>query len=168
MTDHDETSDTQLHDELTAYLDGELDAESVRRVEERLARDADYRLELRRLERAWNMLDRLPRASVDEIFTKTTIEMVAVAAVEDAAAVQEVVPRRRRRQRLVAGVAALAAGVVGFFLGHALWPDPNRQLLKDLPLLEQFELYYQADNIEFLHMLNDDGLFAEGDADHAG
>ena len=37
----------EVADELTAYLDGELDAEAVRRVEERLARDAEYRGQLR-------------------------------------------------------------------------------------------------------------------------
>ena len=68
-----------VEEELSAYLDGELDAESVRKVERRLARDGSYQLELQRLERAWRLLDDLPRATVDESFTKSTIEMVAVA-----------------------------------------------------------------------------------------
>src|SRR6187399_1624604 len=89
----------ELEEELTAYLDGELDAAGVRRVEERLARDAAYHGQLQKLERTWGLLDRLPRASVGEDFTKTTLEMVAVSAAADAAAVQSNVPRVRRRQR---------------------------------------------------------------------
>ena len=165
-TPENESSAVELHDELTAYLDGELDPESVRRVEDRLARDAEYRDELHRLERTWNLLDRLPRATVSDEFTKTTIEMVAVAAGEDAEAVQHVVPRRGRG-RLYSALAALAAGVAGFFIGHSLWPDPNRQLLEDLNVIQNFDQYYQADNIEFLRLLDSQGLFADPEGDHA-
>ena len=166
MSEH-ESSDPQLHDELTAYLDGELDAESVRRVEERLARDTAYQAELQQLERAWDLLDRLPRSSVSETFTKTTIEMVAVAASNDAAMVQRAWPRRRLPQ-LLGALGAVAAGLAGFVVGHFLWPNPNEQLLQDLPVLEHFDLYYQVDNIDFLRMLDSEGLFAEAESDHAG
>jgi anti-sigma-K factor RskA len=162
-----ESKDPQQYDELTAYLDGELDAESARRVEERLARDAGYQAELQRLERAWDLLDRLPRAAVSESFTKTTIEMVAVAASQDARSAQQVWPRRHRQQ-LLGAFGAVAAGLAGFLVGHFLWPNPNEQLLKDLPVLENFDLYYQADNIDFLRLLDSEGLFAEAENDHAG
>ncbi len=166
MIEH-ESKDPLLHDELTAYLDGELDAASVRRVEERLARDAAYQAELQQLERAWDLLDRLPRALVSEAFTKTTIEMVAVAASEDAQTVRQVWPRRHRQQ-LLGTLGAVAAGLTGFAIGHFLWPNPNEQLLKDLPVIEHFDLYYQADNIDFLRLLDSEGLFAEAENDHAG
>ena len=168
MTQREPTQTDLLQEELTAYLDGELDADSVRRVEERLARDAAYQAELRRLERAWGLLDRLPRATVDDDFAKTTIEMVAVAASEDALAVLAEQPRRRRRQRLLGAAGMLAAALVGFLIGTRIWTDPNQELLRDLPVLQNFELYYQADNIQFLKMLEDEGLFVEGDSDHAG
>ena len=83
MTNH-ESAQPEIDDELTAYLDGELDAASVRRVEERLARDTAYRGQLQKLERTWDLLDRLPRADVGEKFTKSTLEMVAVAAAKEA------------------------------------------------------------------------------------
>ncbi len=158
----------ELHDELTAYLDGELDSEAVRRVEDRLARDADYRRELQRMQRAWDLLDGLPRATVNESFTNSTLEMVAVAAAQDAQAVQARVPYRRRLRQGASVAAAAAAIAMGFVLGHWLWPSTNEQLLRDLPVLQHFELYYQADNIDFLHQLDREGLFAEGDATHGG
>ena len=164
----DESKPDQVHEELSAYLDGELDPQSVRQVEQRLARDATFRAELQRLERAWDLLDRLPRASVPDSFTKTTIEMVAVDAAKEVQAIEQDLPRRRRRGRIVGSAAMLAAVFVGFAIGHWAWPDPNRQLLEDLKVLQNFEYYYQADDIEFLQMLEREGLFAQEDADHAG
>ena len=164
---HHDSSQQELQDELTAYLDGELDAESVRRVEERLARDPAYRRELNQLERAWNMLDRLPRASVDENFTKTTIEMVALSASREAEAIARELPRRRRRQRIVAAITMGAALLVGFVIGTQLWGDPNEQLLEDLGVLENLDLYYQVDEIEFLRLLGERGSLNEADSDDA-
>lgn len=165
MSEHDSIQTDPVSEELSAYLDGELDAESVRRLEERLARDTEYQAELQRLERAWGLLDRLPRATVDEDFTKTTIEMVALAASEDAQAVLAAQPRRRRRRRLLGAAAMLATGLIGFVIGTQLWPDPNEQLLRDLRVLENLELYYQADDIEFLRMLEKEGLFVDDQGD---
>jgi len=161
------TNTEQVQEELSAYLDGELDAHSVREVELRLARDAAYRQELQRLERAWDMLDGLPRAAVGDSFTRTTIEMVAVAAADEVKSFQEQLPRQRRARNAIAGGLAIAAGVIGFALGLLWWPDPNRQLLDDLKVLQNFEYYYQADDIDFLRQLDRESLFADGDNDHA-
>ena len=58
-----------IREELTASLDGELDAASSHQVEERLKHDQAYRGELARLERAWDMLEHLDRAVVGDTFT---------------------------------------------------------------------------------------------------
>ncbi len=164
MSDH-ESSQQELQDELTAYLDGELDADDVRRVEERLARDAQYRDQLRQLERTWELLDRLPRAAVDENFTNTTLEMVALSAVQEADEVERRRPLERRRQRVMGGVTMVAALLVGLAIGSQIWPDPNRKMLEDLPVLENLDLYYQADDIEFLQLLDEKGLFDDEESD---
>jgi hypothetical protein len=163
MADHD--SQQELEDELTAYLDGELDAESVRRVEERLARDESYRTQLQKLDRTWSLLDGLPRASVDEKFTKTTLEMVALSASHDADAVVRGLPARRRRQRLAGVISMAAALLVGFAIGSQVWPDPNQKLLADLPVLENLDLYYQVDDVEFLRLLDREHVFEDSDSD---
>jgi ferric-dicitrate binding protein FerR (iron transport regulator) len=167
MPDHDSTQQDQ-ENELSAYLDGELDPQNVRRVEERLARDPAYRAELQKLERAWDMLDRLPRASVGEDFNKSTIEMVALSASQEAEAITRELPRRRRRQRIAEALVMGAALVVGFVVGTRIWPDPNERLLEDLPVLENLDLYYQVDDVEFLRLLDREGLFEDVDTEHAG
>ena len=71
-------------EELVAYLDGEMDAASRERLESQLATDAKLRGRLQALERTWEMLDELDAAPVGEPFTHSTLEMVALAAGEDA------------------------------------------------------------------------------------
>ncbi len=164
MQEH-QTPEQELHDELTAYLDGELDADHVKRVEERLARDAGYRDELHKLERTWALLDRLPRATVDEAFTRSTIEMVAVSASQEAAEVAGQLPQLRLRRRMIGIASMLAALLVGFGIGSFLRPDSNEHLLRDLPVVENLDLYYQADDIEFLRLLDKEGLFQDQDSE---
>ncbi len=97
----------EAYEQLVAYLDGELDAETSKQVERRLAENVEYRRELQQLQRAWDMLDELPRAEVSESFTQTTVEMVALSAAQE---LTEVKGRSRRLDRVLWGAAG--AGVV--------------------------------------------------------
>ena len=150
-----------IEEQLVAYLDGELDDESSRSLEQRLATDSTLRLQLGRLERTWDLLDQLGRAEVGETFTRTTIEMVALAAEQEQRQEEAERPIRRRRRLLGAAAGILASSAAGFVLVWALWPNPNRQLLEDLPVLESLDEYQQIDGIEFLELLHEKGVFAE-------
>lgn len=150
----------EAREELTAYLDGELDAAAARLIEERLKQDPAYRDELGRLERAWDLLENLDRAAVGNAFSKTTLDRVAVAAAADARSWPW------RTPALLLAIAALSASaLVGLACGKWIWPDPNRELLGDLPVLENIDLYDQGDSLEFLRRLEAARLFdAQADA----
>jgi len=150
-------------EELTAYLDGELDAAASQNVEERLKRDPAYRAELARLEQAWDMLEHLERATVGDAFTKTTMEMAALAAAGESS--RSPLAGTKSWFAAAAGLL-LAATLLGYAGGKWAWPDPNQQLLRDLPVLENIDLYDQGDSIEFLRKLERAGLFDE-EPDHA-
>jgi len=154
---------TRLEEHLVAYLDGELDDEDVRRIEELLASDAKIRQTLEKLEGTWDLLDSLEQAHVDEVFTQSTLEMVAVAAAEDVQSQQAQAPRLRHRRWWIAGGSALAAVAAGFLAVLLFWPDPNQELLRDLPVLERLDQYRQIDDIRFVEMLldNEKELFSE-------
>ncbi len=165
MSDPQEQLDPAIQEELVAYLDGELDAQGSRRIEEMLANDPRVRAALQRLDRTWDLLDELDTPPVRDGFTRTTLEMVAVAAAKDVDEAKVEAPRRRRRGRLLAMAALAVAGLAGFLAVAALTPNPNRQLLQDLPLLEDLDQYRQVDGIEFLRSLENEKLFTvEGDA----
>lgn len=159
-----ETSEPQsLREQLVAYLDGELSPDEEHQVERLLADDPAVRAELQRLQRAWDELDVLPRAETDHHFTSATLEAVAATATMDLA-VEQTRRQARRRNRWVQGSLALAMAAAAGFWGTALWwPDPNRELARDLPVLERLDMYRQAGSIEFLRLLHEEGEFsAEG------
>ena len=163
MNDFDPTdiSEDPIRDQLVAYLDGELDADEAQRVEERLASDEAFRGELQRLAVAWDCLDQLSRQTVDETFTQTTVEMVAVAAEQDVARQSAALPGHRRTRRLAIGGMLAASVLVGFLGSHIIWPNQNKQIERDLPVIANLDLYSQVDDIAFLRMLYEQEVFAE-------
>lgn len=158
-----------LDEQLTAYLDGELPPEEARALEQRLARDVTVRERLRELAGAWDLLDSLPRTTVDENFAKTTVAMVAIAAKEDLVDLQSTAPRQKRQQWLSRAVGIVAALILGYASFTWFWPDPNQALLSNLSLVENWQLYQEADSIDFLNQLDRAGLFWSentGNPDH--
>lgn len=163
MTASDDYSRNALppDEQLVAYLDGELAPEDRRRLEELLASDASVRRRLQDMERTWDLLDDLDTAPVGSQFTQSTLEMVAVAAQQDVDHSLAEAPRRRWHRLLMLTGALLAAGAVGFGGVALLAPDPNQQLLQELPVLEGLDAYRQVDDIAFLRMLQEQQLFSK-------
>jgi hypothetical protein len=104
----------------------------------------------------------LPRAALDEAFTRTTVELVVSEARQEIAAEQAALPLRKRRRWIAAAVAGLAAAMVGFIAVVFAWPDENERLLRDLPVVQNYELYDvtpQSGGIKFLRDLESTDLF---------
>ena len=147
-------------EELVAYLDGELPSEQKQQVEQRLSQDEPYRARLQELQAVWDVLDYLPPPEVDEQFTHTTVNMIAMAAsreIEQSSS--DSAPQNTTR--LLLGLAAVAALVVGFVIAAVMFRYPRRRLEQDLPVIENFELYRSVDDFEFLKELEKEPLFHE-------
>jgi hypothetical protein len=155
----DSIDESMRRDDLVAYLDGELDADAARRMEERLRADEALQSELRRLERAWDMLSVLPRSEANPGLTKSTVEMLALETEGDFERQAATRVRRRRLMWVAAAAGLFTAGLLGTLLGAAAWPDPDAPLLRDLPVVRHVELYQQAGDVEFLRQLRQRGLF---------
>jgi len=154
-------TDTPPDEELVAYLDGELDAQAARRIEDWLASNPDVRRKLHELERTWELIGELDGARLGGTFAQSTLELVTAAVEQDVRQSQAQAPRLRRRGRLLFSLLLLAAGLAGFLTVSLAVPDPNRQILDDLPLLENLDQYRQVQSIEFLRMLQQEKLFVE-------
>jgi len=155
-----------LDEELIAYLDGELPADEARQLERRLASEATLRNRLHELERTWEMLELLPKSQPTRAFTASTLSMVALTVEQD---IQKV--ERRTNWSTVAwwlggAVAAVAASLAAFLTTHSQLEQPNRELARDLPVIEHLDEYRYVDNLDFLQRLDQEGLFVteEGDA----
>lgn len=165
MVESNRQNDLLDQEELVAYLDGELEPDAVRQVEDRLTIDAQYRSLLQKLERSWDLLDDLPRAASDERFTQTTMEMVAVKAAEDVKEETDTAKTKGNGRTIIALVAGAAVGVAGF-LGIGYWLDrENRALVEDLAVIERVDIYDKIDDVEFLLMLDKEDLFSRGVSD---
>jgi hypothetical protein len=151
--------------QLVAYLDGELAADEVAVVEQRLAEDEDYREHLRQLQQSWDLLETLPRTSVDEGFTRSTVEMVALSVGQQ---VHQRLNKDSWDRRLRLGMTGLVAAVFavgGFGLVYERLTRENRQLMRDLPVIDRVDLYREVNSIEFLEKLASEGLFDEEQTD---
>ena len=166
--------------ELIAYLDGELDAESSKRLERKLVEDESLRALLREYQQSWDMLDDLPRITASDDFQRLTVETVALSTLQVASSRETSsretssrrVPSSRRSRKwdkdLWRGSIALltaASVLTGYAVISRILGEPNRRLAQDLPVIEQLDLYRHADSVEFLRDLASTDLFSVEERD---
>ena len=163
MTDR---SNDPTEPDLIAYLDGELSPTDASGLESRLADEPRLRQQLRQHQQVWDLLDALPPTDVDENFTRQTVEMVTVTAQKE---IDQQFEKGSRRQRLswwIGGEVIVVAALLGFLIVRLIVSAPNRQLVKDLDLLENLDAYRHAEDVTFLRALEREGLFSvESDDD---
>lgn len=155
-----QTDSDAIDEEIVAYLDGELDAEAEARVVRRLSEDASYRARLAQLQQAWDLLDNLRRTEADDEFVQSTIAMVAVQADCEAKSQSLKQVRRRNYTWLAATGVGLLSLVCGFVALHRYLTRDNRNLVRDLPVIEHVDEYRNIEDIEFLKQLERENLFA--------
>jgi anti-sigma-K factor RskA len=163
-TSADEADDhAEAGDPLVAYLDGELDDGNREALERRVADDEALRRRMTQLERAWTMLDLLPKAEVGDSFTRSTVELVALAA-ESEIHEQEAKRRTRAWRGLLTAIAALVAVAgIGFAVAFWLIPTENDRLVRDLAMIEQLDAYLVGETVDFAQQLVQADLFQGGE-----
>jgi anti-sigma factor RsiW len=149
-----------MEEELVAYLDGELPDADRARIERRLADDAAYQRKLAQLQKAWDLLDLLQKAEPDAEFARSTVEMVAIQQEKDAELLQTKVERKKVGWLVGGGLAIVLLAAAGYFVVWNQWLEPERQFLKDVPVIQRVEQLRHADSVEFLEQLHKEGLFA--------
>lgn len=142
---------------LTAYLDGELPPHVVKEVDNRLALDGSFRNEYQEMLAAWSALDALGQATLRDDFAQTTLEL-AVAEARDEAAKKSAWQKLTWMRRPI--VIVLMAGSLGFLLAR-MKPDPDADIARNLPLLQDFEVYENVPSVDFLRKLQKQQLFAD-------
>jgi len=145
---------------LVAYLDGELEAEAARSIEQKLALDPAARAEVDTLKKTWEMLDYLPKSEPSPTFTHRTLERVGPITTGKLGAAASW-PRRP----LLFGAGWAAAFVLSALGGYAgyqrLAPrEPgDTELVSDLLVIENKRLYELIEDVEFVQELDHPDLF---------
>jgi anti-sigma factor RsiW len=158
-------SDKERED-LSAFLDGELDAKRAGDLEAKITVDPRTRAEVEALRQAWELLEYLPRPEPSASFTHRTLERLALKH-------SPARPGSWRRWALIGGWAAavlLTAGL-GFRLARWLWPPSaavgpaavatDEELVRHLRLLQNKHLYELVDDLDQLQALDHADLFGE-------
>jgi anti-sigma factor RsiW len=160
MSENRSLTETQdIDEEIVAYLDGELDSEAESRVVRRLSEDAGYRSRLGQLQHAWDLLDNLRRTEADDDFVNSTVAMVAVQAEQESKSRQMRVVRQRSLAWLTLAAVVLLSLVSGYVVLHRRLTRGDRELVRDLPVIERVDEYRNIDDIEFLRRLEHENLF---------
>jgi anti-sigma factor RsiW len=165
MTDKSEQTEPISEEQLVAYLDGELDDRTTKRIQQSLETDPDLRHRLESLSGAWAMLDQLEQPQAKTDLAESTLEMVAVAAQDEIEKSSAIRPVKRLGRYGAVALGLLATIFIGFICVSLLKPDPNRQLLEDLTVVQRLDEYRQVDSIEFLRELRKSELFSEDQPD---
>ncbi|HMP59322.1 MAG TPA: hypothetical protein PKD86_08205 [Gemmatales bacterium] len=110
------------HEDLVAYLDGELPDQAADAMHTRLGQEPTLRVEADALTQTWDLLDYLPRPQPSPHFTERTVQRLETAGY--------VLRLRGERWRTVALVGWLSvlilAGVLSFLLAF-YWPSRQQQ-----------------------------------------
>ncbi|WP_417729834.1 anti-sigma factor family protein [Rosistilla oblonga] len=139
----DDGSHSDLDEQLVAYLDGELEDNQRAALEERLMEDPDCKQRLRTLQQTFDMLDELPRTTVNSDFARTTVEMIAINASQEL----EIVKQRRPWKLTAATVGLIFTTAITFLVGVVIVRGYQRQqqseLLEGLAVAEHLRAYSQ-------------------------
>jgi hypothetical protein len=141
--------------DLVAFLDGELDDDDSQNLETKISSSVSARREIEALEKTWSMLDWLPRLDAPADFAGQTVSRIHSQQLRS--------ERIEGRVKQVAGVTgktlawalcAAAALVVGFVGMRYAWPDPTRELIGDLEIAQNLEMYRAVPDVKFLDDLS--------------
>src|SRR3954447_17630424 len=106
----------QDRENLTAYLDGELEEEAAQALEAKINLDPEARKEVDALKQTWGMLDYLPKPQPASGFTHRTLERLSLEKMSNALQTGKMAQQRAAFWgRLIGWPAAiLVATAVGF------------------------------------------------------
>jgi|EndMetStandDraft_9_1072997.scaffolds.fasta_scaffold218563_1 anti-sigma factor RsiW len=148
---------TEQRDNLTAYLDGELDEDGTRQIETVLAGSTVARNDVEALAKTYELLDLLPRPKASGAFTEKTMQTAKLGEVR-------MDPRQtvwyRHGKRIIrwGSWAALlfVAACVGYSIARYQVPQPEDVLLDNVEVIQKLDDYEKAGSFEFLDALSHD------------
>ncbi len=151
----------EQRDNLVAYLDGELEENTTQYIDQVLAKSEVARHEVEALARTWELLDLLPKPNATENFTERTLTTLKVSEVRTQITDQPWFAYVRKSAVAVVWVVVLAAAASVGYVATSRWvPNPHDELLTDLQLMKNLDVYLEADSMSFVNELQRLGSFS--------
>lgn len=138
-------------EQLVAYLDGELDQQSVSEIETKLATDPHLRGRLNELRSAWDLLEELPPVHPNPKFARSTIEMVAMSAASQAETKSD--PLRSWRLWSVALLVLPLMFGGGYAIMRSTQRMSEQKALEVLPVLADWDALKWVERYEWLQKI---------------
>lgn len=163
------TLNDEDRENLTAYLDGELDDDASQALEAKINLDPEARKEVEALKQAWGMLDYLPKPAPPTGFTHRTLERVSLEKMNSALQTGKMAGQRVAFWGRAFGWVAAIAVAAGLGLGasHLVFPkardasDPEDSLVRHLRVVEKWRHYDTVEDLDFLRALEQPDLFGD-------
>jgi anti-sigma factor RsiW len=153
---------SEQRENLVAYLDGELDEVATQEMERTLAHSLEARHEVDMLTRTWELLDTLPKPKASDEFSKRTLSSIKVEDLKQSGVGWfRSANWGRRIYPVYWGLGLIVVATVAFSVSRFGIPDESQQLVEELPLIEEYNVYSDIVDVEFLQELQKSGLFDE-------
>jgi len=144
----------EQRDDLVAYLDGELEESQTQYIDQVLARSEVARHEVEALARTWELLDLLPKPNATEGFTDRTITTLKVSEMATPLTEQPWFDYVRKGTIAAGWVLLLSVcAAVGFVITTQAVPNEQAELLTELPLIRNLDVYLEIEDLEFVREL---------------
>ncbi len=148
----------EIRADFVAYLDGELDEQAVERIEGVLAHSNVARNDVEGLAQIYELLDVLPRYEVSSEFTEQTMASIRVSELKPDLREAEWYRVLKDGLPLLAGLVALVSIIAVCFVAANRWVVTDTEILvRDLPVIEQLDVYSEVGSVDFLLRLANDG-----------
>lgn len=145
----------QERQELVAFLDNEVPEEVAAMLESKIAGSASARREVEELRQTWDLLDFLPMPEAPTDFSHRTVEILTQADAHAGKLGETLTYWALKIGSVAAAIVAIAGS---FLLGQfavSMAPDHNRQIVQDLPVLQNLDEYEAVGDLRFLELLRD-------------
>lgn len=148
---------TEDRENLSAYLDGELDDGGTQRIETLLVQSSVARNDVELLSKTYDLLDELPRPDAPKDFLEKTLATAKMEQVKHPISEQQWFITTQQILILSGWTVALVvASVIGFMVTYQYIERPDDALIQELPLIQNLDRYEEVQNVEFLDLLTAD------------
>jgi hypothetical protein len=142
-------------DNLTAYLDGELDEPMTQQIETVLAQSTVARNDVEALAKTYDLLDLLPRPKASNDFTEKTLSIAMLGEVRPDYRRSRWYKLSQRGVRWVGwAVLLLTVSAVSYSISRFRVPREDDLLLDDLEVIRHLDEYEAAGSVAFLQRLS--------------